>query len=425
MADAGAFKVQALPADFPDAFATDPRRMGWMQGTPPPPDKQVLHARGDHMRFPQSRWAFANYTRFVPSVSLWRGAGPVATLPVALRDDLDAVPFKVAGTGQPMTWGESLAANYTDAIVVLHRGTIVYERYFGVMGPMQQHMAMSVTKSFIGTMAAMAEHAGVLDPDALVADYIPELREAAHGPARVRDVMDMRIGVAYSEEYANPQAGIWEYLRGAGLLPKPADYQGASGFYPFLRGLKQDGPHGDGFYYKTVNSDVLGWLVSRATGRDLIDLWTDWLWSRIGMERDAALLIDPEGAVFAGGGLNPITRDMARFGEVMRLGGHFNGQQIVPQAVVAAIRAGGDPVAFAKGGPPNLQGWSYRHQWWVSNHPRGVFAARGVHGQAIYVDVGAEMVIARFGSHPLAANINFDPTSLPAFDALAEHLMRS
>jgi CubicO group peptidase (beta-lactamase class C family) len=111
----------------------------------------------------------------------------------------------------------------------------------------------------------------------------------------------------------------------------------------------------------------------------------------------------------------------------MRLGGHFNGRQIVPQAVVEGLAnagAGDELVnAFKASGPPTLPGAAYRSMWWMINNAHGAYAARGVHGQAIYIDPKAEMVIARFGSHPLAANVNFDPTSLPAFHALARWLM--
>jgi hypothetical protein len=115
---------------------------------------------------------------------------------------------------------------------------------------------------------------------------------------------------------------------------------------------------------------------------------------------------------------------MARFGEMIRLGGRYNGQQIVPKAVVDDIRRGADRTRFAKAGYPLLPGWSYRNMWWVSHDEHGAFSARGIHGQAIYIDPKAGMVIARFASHPLAANANLDPTSLPAYRALAEHLMR-
>jgi CubicO group peptidase (beta-lactamase class C family) len=88
-------------------------------------------------------------------------------------------------------------------------------------------------------------------------------------------------------------------------------------------------------------------------------------------------------------------RDMARFGEMMRLDGRFNGQQMVPKAVVDDIRRGADKAQFAKAGYALLPGWSYRNMWWVSHNEHGAFSARGVHGQAIYIDPKAEMVIAR------------------------------
>jgi CubicO group peptidase (beta-lactamase class C family) len=125
----------------------------------------------------------------------------------------------------------------------------------------------------------------------------------------------------------------------------------------------------------------------------------------------------------AGSSLNARLRDLARFGELMRQGGKYNGQQLVPASVVADIRRGGDRKAFVAGGYTTLPGWSYHDFWWVSHDDHGVYMARGIHGQAIYVDPKAEMVIARFASHPLAGNANLDPMSLPAYRAIAGHLI--
>ena len=108
---------------------------------------------------------------------------------------------------------------------------------------------------------------------------------------------------------------------------------------------------------------------------------------------------------------------------MMRRDGNFNGQQVVPRDVVAAIRRGSDRKAFAVAGYATMPGWSYRDQWWITHDDHGSFMARGIHGQAIYVDPTAEMVIARYASHPQASNISFDPTSLPAYRALADHLL--
>ena len=177
------------------------------------------------------------------------------------------------------------------------------------------------------------------------------------------------------------------------------------------------------FHYRTPNTDVVGWLIARVTGKSLPEVLSERIWSRIGAEEDAFLQVDSDGTPLVGSALNARLRDLARFGEMMRLGGRFNGQQIVPQAVVEEIRRGGSREAFVFGGYATLPGWSYHHQWWVSHDDHGVYTARGIHGQAIYIDPAAEMVVARFASHPLAGNVNLDPLSLPAYRAIAERLM--
>lgn len=135
--------------------------------------------------------------------------------------------------------------------------------------------------------------------------------------------------------------------------------------------------------------------------------------------------VDSTGTPFAGGGLSTGLRDLARFGEMVRNGGVFDGRRILPEAVVDDIRRGGDRARFARAGYRLLPGWSYRSMWWVTHNAHGAFMARGVHGQALYIDPAAEMVIARFASNPVAANAASDPTSLPAWHALARHLIGS
>lgn len=425
---AGAFAVNIACAQTPkpplSAADSDPVKMGWMIGSPPPADKLVRFGDGSSYRFPQTRWSFANFRQLAPTSNVSRGNGLPSALPSVERSDIDGLTFQPMGRSGTMTWAQSLDANYTDAILVMHKGRVVYERYFGVMKPNQPHMAMSVTKSFFGTLGAMLVAEGRLDANALVGKYIPELKDTAYGDATVRQVLDMTIGVKYSENYADPSAEIWQHVRAGSVLPRPPGYTGATTFYEFLQTLKKEGEHGQAFAYKTVNSDVLGWLIRRATGQTVGDVLSERVWQRLGSENDASMLIDTVGTEFAGGGFSPTLRDMARFGEMMRLDGRFNGQQIVPRAVVEDIRNGASRADFAKAGYATLPGWSYRDMWWVSHDDHGVYAARGIHGQAIYIDPKAEMVIARFASFPLAANANIDPTTLPAFRAVAEHLMR-
>jgi CubicO group peptidase (beta-lactamase class C family) len=415
--------AQTAPPKLPDAQASDPAALGWMVGSPPPADKVIRFADGSGYRFPQLRWTFSNVRQLVPTSVVPRGAGPVSALPRVLRDDLDAVSFIPLGRSEPMTWVQSLGANYTDGIVVLHKGRIVYERYFGVLKPEGQHIAQSVTKSFFGTIGAMLVAEGKLDEKSTAATYVPELKDTAFADATIRQLLDMTTGLQYSENYADPKAEIWSHVRAGNVLPRPPGYQGPNTFYEFLQTVKKEGEHGQAFAYKTVNTDALGWVIRRVTGKSIGDNLAERIWSRIGAEQDAYFTIDTVGNEFAGGGLNTALRDLARVGEMMRNDGRFNGQQIVPKAVVDDIRNGGDKALFAKAGYALLPGWSYRNMWWVTHNEHGAYAARGVHGQAIYIDPKAEMVIARYASHPLAANANLDPTTLPAFHALARHLM--
>lgn len=417
--------AQAAPPQLPTAEATDPVKLGWMIGSPPPPDRIVRFADGSMYRFPQLRWSFSNIRHLMPTSNVSRGAGNVSPLPRAERDDIDGITFTPMGRTEPMTWQASLSANFTDGIVVMHRGRIVYERYLGALKPEGQHIAMSVTKSFFGTIAAILVAEGKLDPNATVATYVPELKETAFGDATIRQVLDMTTGIQYSENYADPKAEVFDHIRAGNMLPRPPGYAGPNTFYEFLLTLKKEGEHGQGFAYKTVNTDALGWIIRRVTGKSIGENLSERIWSKLGAEQDAYFTIDLVGNEFAGGGLNAGLRDFARFGEMIRNDGMFNGVQIVPKAVIDDIRKGASKEDFGKAGYKLLPGWSYRNMWWVTHNEHGAFMARGVHGQAIYIDPTAEMVIARFGSHPIPSNAANDPVSLPAYHALAKHLIAS
>ena len=413
-----------MPDKILDARTSDPTVMGWMEGLPPAQDKRLAWERADHMRFPTHRYAYSHMREFLPTARVGRGSGPTWELPVALRDDLDGIGFQTLDDGREMTWAQALAANFTDAILVLHKGSIIYERYFGVTRQDTPHIAFSVTKSFVGTLAEMLVAEGRLDPAAPMAELLPELKGSGFADATLRQVMDMTTALDFSEEYTDPNSGIGAMSNALGLTPRAPGYSGATDVYAFLPTIGKAGEHGERFTYRTCNTEVLGWLVARTEGKRIDRVLSERIWQPLGMEQDADFLIDSTGMPFAGGGLNPVIRDMARFGEMMRRDGAGNGSQIVHGAALDSIRAGGSKDAFAKAGYGYLPGSSYRSQWWIMPGNSGAFSARGIHGQVIYVDPAAEMTIARFASHPIAANSALDPTSLPAYRAMAEHLLR-
>lgn len=416
--------AQTTAPALPDPASTTVQAMGWMQGFPPAPDKLITFDNPASNVYPRLRWTFSHIRELVPTANVWRGPGAPSSLQSAPMD-LDNVRFKVMGTGEELTFAQSLERNYTDGIVVLHKGKIVYEKYMGALTPERPHLAMSVTKSFVGTLAALLASEGAIKPEAPVTDYVPEMKNTAYGDATVREVMDMTIGVKYSENYTDPKAEVWDYARAGGMMPQGKDYAGPKSFYEFLQNLQKEGEHDQAFAYKTANAEMLAWIVRRASGKSLAQLLSDRIWSRIGAEQDGYFMVDRIGTESGGGGLNITLRDLARFGEMMRNHGRAaNGQQVLPKAVIEDIRRGGDPAKFAKAGFATLPGWSYRNMWWISNNADSAYAARGIHGQAIYIDPKAQMVIARFGSHPIAANGANDPISLPMYQALADALMK-
>jgi CubicO group peptidase (beta-lactamase class C family) len=398
----------------------DPKR--WMQGFPPAPDVWVRFDRPGAAQFPQLRWAVNHYREMVPTKTVCRAAEPVPLPRAVSQARLDDIAF-TAMTGEATTWADAFAAIHTDGLCVLHRGRIVYERYWGGCEAHRPHIVFSVTKSFVGLLAQMLVHEGALDESARVPHYLPEMSGTAYDTATIRDVMDMRIGVKYSENYADPAAEVWDYGRAGGMMVRAKDYAGPETLYEFLTALVQDGPHGEAFAYKTVSTEVLAWIIKRIEGKDLSAILSERIWSRIGTEEDAYFAIDIAGTEVGGGGLNATLRDLARFGEMMRNGGTAGGHQIVPQAVIDDIRFNGSPEAFAPAGYVTLPGWSYRNMWWISNNAHGAYMARGIYGQNVYIDPKAEMVIARLGSHSIAANTATDPLVLPAYQAAAEALM--
>lgn len=416
--------ASAQSSSFMSAEDSDPSRLGWMTGFPPSPEKLIMQPESDFFGFPKLRWTVCHIRELMPTRQVSRGIGSPVPLAYAIDSDIDAVQFTPLGGEQSMTWKESLSANYTDGILILHKGRVVYEKYAGCLDETRKHAAMSMTKSMTGLLAEILVVEGRLDEAATVDSIIPELKSSAFGSATVRQVMDMTTALDYSENYADPNADIWVYSKAASPLPKPKDYTGPDGYFEYLQTVKQNGVHGEAFGYRTINSDALGWILSRVTGKDLTQLLSEYIWSQMGAEQDGYMTVDAKGTPFAGGGLSAGLRDLGRIGLLMLNGGVIHRQQLFPKEVVANIRAGGDKNAFARAGYKTLEGGSYRSMWWVFHNDHGAFAARGVHGQTIYVDPTAEMVIVRFASFPTAGNAKIDPTSLPAYQAVADYLMK-
>lgn len=380
---------------------------------------------GSFFTFPALRYSVCHMRQYMPTTNVPRNNATKIT-PFRYKLDMEAIDrltFIPTGLAEPMTWSESLQQNYADGIIILHKGKVVYERYFENLTAEGVHALMSVSKSFTGTLAAILVAEGKLDPTKMVSYYLPELASSGFGDATVREVMDMTTAIRYSEEYTDPNAEVWAFsVAGNAMLEHPAGTP--QGYHDYLRTVRKEGTHGEKFGYRTVNTDVLGWIVWKVSGKSVAEQVQERFWQQMGMEQDAYYQVDSQGVPFAGGGLNAALRDLARFGQMMLQDGRWQGRQIVPAEVVEDIRHGSNIGPFAASDyGKKLPGWSYRNMWWVSNNADGAYMARGVHGQAIYIDPKARMVIVRLASNPKASNTLNDYISLPAYQAVADYLM--
>lgn len=342
---------------------------------------------------PHNRWAFWHLEELVSCATVTGGHGKhdghgehseptVSTISAALPD-LEA----------------RLVESYTDALVVLHRGQIVHEQYFGDGGPDQRHVLMSVSKSLCGLVIGRLVDRGLLDPTRPISTYLPELAAGAYGDATIQQALDMTVAVRYREEYWNSASEVQVQDRIAGWRDRnagdPADT------YEFLALLQKDGEHGRTFRYVSANTDVLAWVIERVTGQSYVDALSTELWSRIANESDALITVEPGGFGFANGGIACTARDLAAVGTLMQNSGVASGEQVVPQSWISDTRLGGDRSAAAGSIFQQVYpGGSYRNQWWVTGDSRGSYYATGIYGQFLWIDPVADIVIVKYSSWP-------------------------
>ena len=387
-----------------------------MVGFPPPPGMRITTANShlpEHLG-----WRILHSDRLYPMARISRGEGPIVPLPMGETLAVDTLTAKDEdGRSLPMT--DIWQRTGVDATLVMHRGKVVFERYFGDMSATHQHPMFSCTKSVVGLLIEDLIHEGVVDASAPACTYMPELHASPAGSATVRQLLDMQAHFMFSDKpKANGQVQV-DYIMGLGFLPRPPAYAGANGAYELLERAHPMGAHGGAFRYDNGSTDTLGWILRRTTHKSLDALISEKIWRKLGAEQDAAMLVDAAGIEWAGGGMAACLRDFARMGEMLRNRGHFNGQQLFAEKVLTTIMQGGDTQAFAAGaGVPS--GGSYKSQWWFNHDKHSSFGCRGQYGQRIWIAPKAEVMVAQFAIDPSLTAL--EPLRLRGFQAIADAL---
>ena len=390
---------------------------GMMVGFPPSPETQVTLA--NWRQHPYSTWAFSNVRELLPTANIAHDPANVRTLGTAL-EDLGHVDL-----GDGMTLARYLDATWTDGYVVLQDGAVVHETYRNAAGPTQPHILMSVSKSMLGVLAGILAHKGKLDLSAPVTVYVPEVRSTAWNKATVQNVLDMRVGILFDEDYEATSGPIVEYRKSTGWNPLgPGDTP--SDLRSFFSQLTEtDGPHEGRFHYVSPNTDLAAWIIERATGTRYADLMSQHLWQPMGAGDSAYITVDRLGAPRAAGGMCVTARDLARVGQLIVDGGMAGTTQVIAPEWIDDLFNAGDPAAWAKGDFVdyfNGRDMHYRNKWYVLRGDRPMAFGSGIHGQNLWVLPHERVVIAKTSSRPMAQDAATGALNLKMVDAVKRYL---
>jgi CubicO group peptidase (beta-lactamase class C family) len=391
------------------------------------PTEGALVTAGNWQEPPFNRWAYWHLREILPTQLISRGSGSVRSLPGS-SSAVDLASIEITRVdGSPGTVGQVLDESYTDAYLVLQDGELVGESYneLGAVG--RPHAVMSVGKSVVGCVAAVLIARGDLDADAEITAYIPELSGSGFAGATVRQVLDMRTGVRFREDYTDPDAEVRQLDHWIGWRPSPTD-EVPRGLYDFLTTLQADAPHGGRFLYRSAETDVLGWVCERAAGVRMADLISTLIWQPMGAEHDAEILCDGLGTAVHDGGLCVTARDLGRFGQLLLDGGTVADgsaggvRTVLPPSWLRQAWAVDSDVRAAFAASPSEQsmpgGW-YRNQFWFRPGEQGdVLLCLGIHGQMLHVSRRTRTVCVKFSTWPQAQQPAFLQNTLRAFDAV-------
>jgi CubicO group peptidase (beta-lactamase class C family) len=379
-----------------------------MRGFPPPPERRVARDRVySSPRFTQ--WYMQHAREVQGTADVGAGGGPVVGLvaePAALGglELVDVGDVELADPSGVFSFDDMLAATDTDGVLVLRDGRIVCERYFGDMRPETPHLWHSITKSLGSCVAATLVEHGLLDPEGAVTDLAPELGHSAYAGASIRHLLDMTVGIEYVEEHEDPDSQDSRLDRLCGLKPARASDEPGS-IYDYAATTAPHGEHGAALHYVSLNTDVLGWVIERATDVPLPELLRREVWGKLGTEHDAYITLDGAGSALLDGGMCSSLRDLGRFGQMLAQDGCWNGRQVVPGWWLDDARHSGDKTLFAASDDRDmLPGGSYRSGFWVAEpgEGRSVLLGVGMYGQMLFVDADAGVVVAKFSSQPRA-----------------------
>ena len=338
---------------------------------------------------PFSKWAFHHVREIVPTANIENKSGLVNNLRLNIQKFSDLNLDKV------------MEETETDALVIAKDDTILFEKYNNGMSENSPHILFSVSKSILGLIVGALIESKTLKESDLIIRFIPELKMTAYSDATIRDLLDMRVGVKFDEDYTATTGPIINYRYAANWNPVPVGVE-AGDLKSFMETLNdRDGLHNDRFHYVSPNTDLLAWVCERASGMRYSDLLSDLLWTPLGAESSGYITVDRLGGMRAAGGMCFTARDLARVGLMIASYGYANNKQIIPEVWIKDIIQNGSNSAWEKrlgmdefGNMP----MHYRSFWYVQKNGDPLIHGLGIHGQYLFIDPKLNLSVAWFSS---------------------------
>lgn len=368
--------------------------------------KKVIAAttQTNWLRPPFKYWAIKNVDQLFDVSPISKG------LKVAVLDE-DLISFDDVAIeqfdGKVYSFEEHLDSNRTDGFLILHKGKIAYEKYFGNMSESTTHNWFSMSKSLTGLTAAILAEEGKIDLSKSTLDYLPELKGSAWDGTTVEMVMNMLVGIDYNEQYDNPRSDAYKFAKVGGFVKVPGPPSEFESVYDYMKSVKKGRDHDALFHYVSLNTEILGMIITKVTGMQPSEVMSKKIWAKMGAEGDAFIIRNTKGYELVSAAINSNLRDAGRLGQLMLDDGFYNGEQIVPKSVIQSIKKGGSIEKFADSKRGKVfKNYSYAHQWWHTD--KEAFFAKGLFGQWIYVDPATELVIVKLTTSDIPTSTEYD-----------------
>lgn len=321
--------------------------------------------------------------------------------------------------GQTLNTEQFLKDSATSGLLVLKNNNIVYQQYSEGDTEDSRHISFSMSKSLISALIGIAiEEGKIKSIKQALTDYVPMLKNTGYDGVTIEQALNMASGVKFNEDYADPDSDINRFGQALAL---------GDSFDEFAASLVREKEPGTFHHYVSIDTQVLGMALTRATGKTITEYSQEKIWSKIGTEHDAYWIVDDYGMEMALGGLNASLRDYTRLGRLYLNQGNWNGEQIVPKQWVIDSLKTDKPYLTPGKNSLSTSIWGYGYQWWIPEDPDGDFMAVGIYNQFIYVYPKQNLIITKLSSNLKFTDNDslFGKQTISLFKAIAASLAKA